>query len=79
MDQTETIPIVRKVDVMYFSFEGIEKSIDVKKKNKKKKSSILLKNCRFLKFKTKFAAEDFGSVNFKNFKNFFYDHMVHAY
>ena len=64
---------------MYLSFEGIEKSIDVKKKKKKKKSSILPKNCRFLKFKTKFAAEDFGLVNFKILKTFFYDHMVHAY
>ena len=35
--------------------------------------------CRFLKLKTKFAAEDFGPVNFKINKNSFYDPMVHAY
>ena len=35
VDQNEMIPIVRKVDVMYLLVDGIEKSINVKKKKKK--------------------------------------------
>ena len=42
--QNEMVPIVRKVDVMYLSVEGIEKSIKVKKKKKKHKTSLLTKN-----------------------------------
>ena len=44
VDQNEMVPIVRKVDVMYFLVEGIEKSINVKKNKKKHKTSLLLKN-----------------------------------
>ena len=33
---------------------------------RKDKSVAAKEFCRFLKFKTKFAAEDFGQVNFKN-------------
>ena len=44
VDQHEMVQIVMKVDVMYFSVEGIEKSTNVKKMKKKHKISILLKN-----------------------------------
>ena len=35
VDQTETVSIMMKVDVMYLSIEGLEKSTNVKKKKKK--------------------------------------------
>ena len=44
LNQNEMVPIVRRVDVMYLSVEGIEKSINVKKKKKKHKTSLILKN-----------------------------------
>ena len=44
VDQNEMVPFLRTVDVMYVSFEGNEKSIDLKKNKKKQKTSILPKN-----------------------------------
>ena len=44
VEQKELVPIVRKVDVMCLSIEGIEKSSNVKKKQKKHKTPTLPKN-----------------------------------
>ena len=44
MDQAEKVPFLRKVDVMYLSVEGIEKSTTVKTKKKNHNSSTPPKN-----------------------------------
>ena len=44
MDQAETVPFLRKVNVMYLLVEGIEKSTTVKTKKKKHKTSTPPKN-----------------------------------
>ena len=48
--QNEMVSIVRKVDVMYLSIEGIDKSTIVKIKKKKQKTSLFLKNHIFACF-----------------------------
>ena len=44
VDRAEMVPFLRKVDVMYLSVEGIEKSTTVKSKKKKHTTSTPLKN-----------------------------------